>query len=84
MVPESVFVPHKPLVVGDVVDDKGSIDIMHPDLVAADEDTKVNTSPKTPYFELLNIYICNFESKYNHLWQGAWPIDAFSGRKGGV
>ena len=49
LVPESAFVPHKPLVVGDAVDDKGSIDIMRPDLVAADEDTKVNTGPKTPY-----------------------------------
>ena len=42
LVPESAFLPHKPLVVGDGVDDKGSIDIMRPDLVAADDDTKVN------------------------------------------
>ena len=60
LVPEFLFLPHKPLVVGDVVDDKGSIDIMRPHLVVGDEDTKVNSSPKSPYFELLNIYICNF------------------------
>ena len=41
LIPESAFLPHQPLVVADAKDDKGSIDIMRPELVAGDEDTKV-------------------------------------------